>query len=79
MAVYADELLSKVSPDKPKETLSEISKGTLTGAALGLTGGALYAYFKKKPYVKSMLIGTFLGGLLSRIFLIPIKSKQTES
>ena len=68
--LYAQDILDRSSSANKKVTITDITKGTLTGAGIGLVGGVLYAYFKDKKYSNCMLIGTFAGGLISRIFLI---------
>lgn len=70
MTLYADDILKKKETKAPTGTLTEITKGTLSGALIGFVGGTLFAYFRKKPYLKCMVIGTFAGGVVSRIFLI---------
>lgn len=66
--LYASDL------DKPKPSsdfkITDVTRGTATGALIGLTGGALYAYFYQKKFFTCIVVGTLAGGLLSRIFLI---------
>lgn len=66
--IYAEDFLNK--DRSTKMSISDISRGTLTGASVGLIGGVLYAYFRKAKYTNSMIIGALAGGLISRIFLI---------
>ena len=68
--LYAEDILNKSSTTNKRVTITDITKGTLTGAGIGLVGGAMYAYSKEKKYSNCMLIGAFAGGLISRIFLI---------
>ncbi len=70
MALYADEILNKQPATAPKTTLSEITKGTMTGGLIGLIGGTVYAYASKKPYIKCMLIGALIGSAISAAFLV---------
>lgn len=65
--IYADDI-SNSSIKRPQ--LKDITAGTATGAAIGLVGGVLYAFFNKKGYLECMTIGTLAGGLLSNIFII---------
>lgn len=66
--VYADEILKKKEPGNS----SPIIQGTAAGAAVGLIGGILYAYFNKQNYLPSGLTGLLVGGICTRIFLIKI-------
>jgi len=68
--IYADEVLNNGSSSKKTFTITDITRGTLTGASIGLVGGTLYAYFRDKKYINCMIIGTVAGGFISRIFLI---------
>ena len=67
--VYADDILTRGNYE-PGKTFADITNGTVTGAGIGLLGGVLYAYFNKKPFVQSMMIGAVLGFAISGIFLI---------
>lgn len=67
--LYVGELLSKKDQENASRLSFEKSKGTFIGAGIGLTAGTLYAFFKKKSYIPSMLIGTLAGGLVSSLFL----------
>jgi hypothetical protein len=66
--IYAEDFLNKER--STKMSMTDVSRGTLTGGSIGAVGGILYAYFKKAKYGKSIIIGALAGGLISRIFLI---------
>lgn len=75
MPLYADEILDKQKKNNENVTLTDVTRGTATGAIIGLIGGGFYAYFYEKKYFGCMLIGTLAGGVISRIFLIEKKEK----
>jgi hypothetical protein len=70
MAFYAEDILNKQKSNSGNITITDVTRGTATGAIIGLVGGGLYAYFYEKKYFGCMLVGTLVGGLISRIFLI---------
>ena len=67
--IYADDIL-KTGTYTEKKSLSDFTEGTISGAVVGMGGGALYAYFKKTPFIKTMIIGSVLGFAISGVFLI---------
>jgi hypothetical protein len=69
--IYADDILAKRVKDKEKTmTLTNVTKGTMTGTIIGITGGLLFAYFRGQDVWKCMFIGGLSCGIISRIFMI---------
>ena len=68
MSFFAEDILNKNRSASPS-TVTEATKGTVAGAAIGLIGGAIYAFFYQKKYLPSMGIGAVAGGVISRIFI----------
>ncbi len=66
----ADEILKKDSGPAPKLVISDIARGTAAGGIVGMVGGALYSYLRDKKFWECVIVGTVIGGLVSRVSLI---------
>jgi len=67
--IYADEILGSKAAGSDTG-FSDKTNATITGGIIGLTGGALYAYFKQKKYLPCTIIGTLAGAIITQLLLI---------
>ncbi len=71
--MYAKNFLNTVSQTKAKDTnsvISEATKGTMVGAAVGAGIGLFIGFGRKKSLLMSGFVGAFIGGLVSRAFIV---------
>jgi hypothetical protein len=71
--MYAKKFLNAVSETKLKDTTSiinDLTKGTMTGAAIGAGIGIYIGFSKSKSLLVTGFLGAILGGAISRIFII---------
>ena len=70
--MYAKNFLNVVSDTKSKDTntiINDLTKGTMTGAALGAGVGLFIGFGREKNLLLSGFLGALLGGAISRIFI----------
>jgi uncharacterized membrane protein YeaQ/YmgE (transglycosylase-associated protein family) len=70
--MYAKRFLNQVGETASKDTntiLTESTKGTIVGAAIGGGIGLFFGFSKQKSLLMSGFIGATIGGVLSRIFI----------
>ena len=67
--IYAEDLL-KSSDREKSSSFSDVVQGSVAGATVGFIGGTLYAFFYKKKYLPSIIIGSVAGFVVSGIFLV---------
>ena len=70
--MYYKKFITNVKDTKSKDTntiLTETTKGTLTGAAIGAGFGVIIALGRGKNLLISGFIGSVIGAGISRIFL----------
>lgn len=71
MADTAKEILERTKKIKlMNDTASERSKGTVSGAFIGMAGGLLFGYYRKYSLFNSAVFGALIGGLAANV-LIP--------
>ena len=71
--MYAKKLLNTVSETKTKDTttiLNDLTKGTMTGAAIGAGVGIYIGFSRSKNLLLTGFLGAILGGVISRIFIV---------
>ncbi|MBM3201791.1 MAG: hypothetical protein FJZ56_05230 [Chlamydiae bacterium] len=71
--MYAKKFLKTIGDTKAKDTntvLTDAMKGTMVGATIGGGIGLLIGFGRKKNLLMSALIGAFIGGAISRAFII---------
>jgi hypothetical protein len=71
--MYAKNFLNKVSEDKKKDAnaiINDLTKGTMTGAAIGAGIGLYIGFGRQKNLLMSGFLGAILGGAVSRIFIV---------
>lgn len=70
--IYAEDIAKdrKVGKQVPASVIAAAS-----GALIGLTTGALYAYFRGAGYLKSTIVGTVSGAVVFRVAMIKKKAK----
>ena len=71
--MYAKKFLNAVSETKSKDTTSvinDLTKGTMTGAAIGAGVGIYIGFSRHKNILMSGFLGLILGGAISRIFIV---------
>ena len=71
--MYAKKFLNTVSQEKSKSTttiLNDLTKGTMTGAAIGAGIGLYIGFGRQKNLLMSGFLGAILGGAISRIFIV---------
>jgi len=71
--MYAKNFLNKVSEDKKKDTnaiINDLTRGTMTGAAIGAGIGLYIGFGRQKNLLMSGFLGAILGGAVSRIFIV---------
>jgi hypothetical protein len=71
MAEDASELMSRVRELKTKSESFSLkkTKGTVTGAFIGMAGGLLIGYSRQYNLVSSAFVGAILGGMVSHLLL----------
>jgi len=71
MAEDAAELMSRVRELKSKSESFSLkkTKGTVTGAFIGMAGGLLIGYSRQYNLVSSAFVGAILGGMASHLLL----------
>jgi uncharacterized membrane protein YeaQ/YmgE (transglycosylase-associated protein family) len=70
--MYAKRFLNQVGETASKDSntiLTESTKGTIVGAAIGGGIGLFFGFSKQKSLLMSGFIGATIGGVLSRIFI----------
>jgi len=70
--MYAKKFLKAVGDVKEADTsktLTEATKGTMVGAAIGTGIGLFIGFSRKKSLLMSGFIGAIIGGAISRAFL----------
>jgi hypothetical protein len=70
--MYAKKFLNNVGEEKKKDAntiITEITKGTMVGATIGGGLGLLIGLTKQKNILLSVLIGSVVGGLVSKVFI----------
>lgn len=75
----AKDILEKVNSLKSNSDSIALSKtkGTVTGAFIGMAGGLLIGFSRKYNLVTSAFIGAIIGGLLSNV-LLPKNEDEDE-
>lgn len=71
--MYAKKFLNTVNEEKSKSTttvLNDLTKGTMTGAAIGAGIGLYIGFGRQKNLLMSGFLGAILGGAISRIFIV---------
>lgn len=71
--MYAKKFLNAVSDEKSKNTttvINDLTKGTMTGAAIGAGIGLYIGFGRQKNLLMSAFLGAIMGGAISRIFII---------
>jgi hypothetical protein len=71
--MYAKKFLNTVSETKTKDTttiLNDLTKGTMTGAAIGAGVGIYIGFSRDKNLLLTGFLGALLGGVISRIFIV---------
>jgi hypothetical protein len=74
--MYAKKFLNAVDEKKSKDTttvLNDLTKGTMTGAAIGAGIGLFIGFGRNKNLLMSGFLGAFMGGAISRIFIFKKK------
>ena len=69
------ELLDKISELKSKSDSYALkkTKGTITGAFIGMAGGLLIGFSRKYNLLSSAFVGALVGGVVSRLLLPKIE------
>jgi hypothetical protein len=70
--MYAKKFLKAVGDVKEADTsktLTDATKGTMVGAAIGTGIGLFIGFSRKKSLLMSGFIGAIIGGAISRAFL----------
>lgn len=72
--MYAKNFLNaSQTKEKVKDTnavISEATKGTMVGAAIGAGIGLFIGFGRKKNLLMSAFVGSFIGGTISRVFIV---------
>lgn len=72
MASFGKDMLDKITANKSKDgndLILEQTKGSLTGAAIGLFLGMYLAHTRNMSLVIGGATGAILGGLITRAFI----------
>jgi hypothetical protein len=69
------ELLDKISELKSKSDSYALkkTKGTITGAFIGMAGGLLIGFSRKYNLISSAFVGALVGGVVSQLLLPKIE------
>jgi hypothetical protein len=69
------ELLDKITELKSKSDSFALkkTKGTITGAFIGMAGGLLIGFSRKYNLLSSAFVGALVGGVVSRVLLPKIE------
>jgi uncharacterized protein YcfJ len=70
--LYAKDFLKKTQETKKKDVntvLTETTKGTMVGAAIGGGVGLMIGFGRDKNLIMSAFIGAVIGGAISKIFI----------
>jgi uncharacterized protein YcfJ len=70
--LYAKDFLKKTQETKKKDVntvLTETTKGTMVGAAIGGGVGLMIGFGRDKNLLMSAFIGAVIGGAISKIFI----------
>jgi len=69
------ELLDKIAELKSKSDSFALkkTKGTITGAFIGMAGGLLIGFSRKYNLLSSAFVGALVGGVVSRVLLPKIE------
>jgi uncharacterized protein YcfJ len=70
--MYAKDFLKKTQETKKKDVntvLTETTKGTMVGAAIGGGVGLMIGFGRDKNLLMSAFIGAVIGGAISKIFI----------
>lgn len=75
MSAVGKELLDKVSELKSKSDSYALkkTKGTITGAFIGMAGGLLIGFSRKYNLISSAFVGALVGGVVSQLLLPKIE------
>lgn len=71
--MYAKNFINTIKEEKSKDTttiLNDLTKGTMTGAAIGAGIGIYIGFSKNKSLLMTGFLGAILGGAISRIFIV---------
>jgi uncharacterized membrane protein YeaQ/YmgE (transglycosylase-associated protein family) len=73
--MYAKNFLNSIDEVKAKSNnttavLSESTKGTMVGAAVGCGVALFIGFYRKKNLLMSGFIGAVIGGAVSRAFIV---------
>lgn len=71
--MYAKKFLNAVSETKSKDTttiINDLTRGTMTGAAIGAGIGIYIGFSKNKSLLVAGFLGAIFGGAISRIFIV---------
>lgn len=77
MAEVAKEILDKIKSLKSNSDSFALkkTKGTITGAFIGMGGGLLIAFSRGYSLVSSAFIGALIGGIASNLLLPKIEEE----
>lgn len=64
---YATSILPDTSAATSTTSLVKLTEGTVTGAAIGLVGGYIFAKFNNKNVYLCGLLGLMAGGIVSKV------------
>lgn len=69
------ELLDKIAElkSKPDSYALKKTKGTITGAFIGMAGGLLIGFSRKYNLLSSAFVGALVGGVVSQLLLPKIE------
>lgn len=69
------ELLDKITELKSKSDSYALkkTKGTITGAFIGMAGGLLIGFSRKYNLISSAFVGALVGGVVSQLLLPKIE------
>jgi uncharacterized protein YcfJ len=71
--MYAKNFLNQIGDIKKKDSnmvLNDIQKGTIVGSTIGAGIGVFIAFGRGKNMLLGALIGSVIGGAISRAFIV---------
>lgn len=73
--IVGKEVIDKITELKSKSDSYALkkTKGTITGALIGMAGGLLIGFSRKYNLISSAFVGALVGGVVSQVLLPKIE------
>jgi hypothetical protein len=67
---YASDILATSSSSAAPSSFTQLTEGTITGAAIGTVAGVIWGKFNQKNIYLTGFVGMIVGGVVSKIIIM---------